>query len=97
MDKESLKKNQFWYLIGGYGVIVLILTICALVSGSAEAAKKRDDLAKFKKTVAELKARGVEFVDGIKDEGFGLVTHFRVPGDFAVMLYQPRYSKGRKA
>jgi catechol 2,3-dioxygenase-like lactoylglutathione lyase family enzyme len=51
----------------------------------------------IKKTVAELKARGVEFVDDIKDEGFGLVTHFRVPGDFAVMLYQPRYSKGRKA
>jgi catechol 2,3-dioxygenase-like lactoylglutathione lyase family enzyme len=49
----------------------------------------------IKKTVAELRARGVEFVDDIKDEGFGFVTHFRVPGDFAVMLYQPRYSKGR--
>ena len=45
------------------------------------------------KTVAELTARGVEFTDGVTDAGFGLVTHFRAPGDFAVMLYQPRYSK----
>lgn len=44
-------------------------------------------------TVAELKERGVEFTEGITDAGFGLVTHFKMPGDFAVMLYQPRYQK----
>ena len=49
----------------------------------------------IEKTVADLKAKGVEFTEGIKDEGFGLVTHFRVPGNFAVMLYQPRYSKNK--
>jgi catechol 2,3-dioxygenase-like lactoylglutathione lyase family enzyme len=48
------------------------------------------------KTVVDLTARGVEFTDPIKDEGFGLVTHFRMPGDFNVMLYQPRYSKKKK-
>jgi catechol 2,3-dioxygenase-like lactoylglutathione lyase family enzyme len=47
------------------------------------------------KTVAELKARGVEFTDAIFDQGYGLVTHFKVPGDFQVGLYQPRYSKKR--
>ncbi len=47
----------------------------------------------IKKTVRELKRRGVEFTDKIEDHGYGLVTHFRVPGDFAVQLYQPRYSK----
>lgn len=52
-----------------------------------------DDL---ERTVAELKARGVEFTGGIIDEGFGLVTHFKMPGDFTVMLYQPRYSKRSK-
>src|SRR5262245_16280002 len=46
----------------------------------------------IEKTVAELKERGVEFTDEVKDAGFGLVTHFKVPGDFSVMLYQPRYS-----
>ena len=44
-------------------------------------------------TVAELQARGVEFTEPVKDQGYGLVTHFRVPGGFAVQLYQPRYSK----
>src|SRR5262245_20553926 len=49
-----------------------------------------DDL---QRTVAELKERGVEFSGDIVDEGFGLVTHFKMPGDFAVMLYQPHYRK----
>lgn len=45
------------------------------------------------KTVADLKSRGVEFTTGIEDHGYGLVTHFRVPGDFTVQLYQPRYQR----
>ena len=45
------------------------------------------------RTVAELKARGVEFTDGVEDHGYGLVTHFKMPGDFQVQLYQPRYAK----
>ncbi len=45
------------------------------------------------KTVAELKGRGVEFTDEIQDVGYGLATHFRMPGDFQVQLYQPSYSK----
>lgn len=44
-------------------------------------------------TVAELKERGVEFVGEIADHGYGLVTHFMMPGDIKVQLYQPRYSK----
>jgi hypothetical protein len=47
----------------------------------------------IQQTIAELKERGVEFTEGVTDAGFGLVTHFRMPGDFAVMLYQPRYGK----
>jgi catechol 2,3-dioxygenase-like lactoylglutathione lyase family enzyme len=45
-------------------------------------------------TVAELKKHGVEFVSEIEDHGYGLVTFFKVPGDFAIQLYQPRYAKG---
>ena len=47
------------------------------------------------RTVAELKGRGVEFTDEIQDHGYGLVTHFRMPGDFAVQLYQPRYQRNK--
>ena len=48
-------------------------------------------------TVTELKRRGVEFTEEIQDHGYGLVTHFRVPGGFAVQLYEPRYSKRPKS
>ena len=49
------------------------------------------------KTVAELKSRGVEFTDAITDMGYGLVTHFKMPGDCEVQLYEPRYSKQSSA
>ena len=42
-------------------------------------------------TVAELQSRGVEFRGDIEDQGYGLVTYFKVPGDFYVQLYEPRY------
>jgi catechol 2,3-dioxygenase-like lactoylglutathione lyase family enzyme len=47
----------------------------------------------IKKTMAELKARGVEFIGDIIDAGYGMVTHFKMPGNFQVQLYQPRYKR----
>ena len=47
----------------------------------------------IQQTVADLKGRGVEFVQDVEDRGYGLVTYFKVPGDFKVQLYQPRYAK----
>jgi catechol 2,3-dioxygenase-like lactoylglutathione lyase family enzyme len=47
----------------------------------------------IEQTVAELKAKGVEFIDAISDRGYGLVTHFKMPGGTQVQLYQPRYVK----
>lgn len=44
-------------------------------------------------TVAELKEREVEFTSDITDQGFGLVTTFRMPGELEVTLYQPHYVK----
>ena len=59
-------------------------------SGTPDISFYCDDI---KKTVADLKARGVEFTDGVTDAGYGLVTHFKMPGDFQVQLYQPRYQR----
>lgn len=42
-------------------------------------------------TVAELEAKGVEFITGIEDEGYGLVTRLKVPGAGLLGLYQPRH------
>ncbi len=47
----------------------------------------------IEETVEELKGRGVEFTDEITDRRYGLVTHFKMPGDFAVQLYQPLYTR----
>lgn len=45
----------------------------------------------IEQTVEELKSRGVKFKGEIEDHGYGLVTHFHVPGDFYIQLYQPKY------
>ncbi len=45
-------------------------------------------------TVRELTGRGAEFTGPVEDHGYGLVTHVKVPGGFAVQLYQPKYAKG---
>jgi predicted enzyme related to lactoylglutathione lyase len=47
----------------------------------------------IKQTVAELKAKGVEFSKEIEDHGYGFVTFFKAPGDFEIKLYQPKYAK----
>lgn len=44
-------------------------------------------------TIAELKSRGVEFVDSPQDVGYGLAAHFKMPGGFQAQLYQPHYDK----
>jgi catechol 2,3-dioxygenase-like lactoylglutathione lyase family enzyme len=45
------------------------------------------------KTMEELKSKGVEFTSEISDQGYGLVTHFKMPGGIEVQLYQPKYKK----
>ena len=59
-------------------------------SGTADVSFYCDDI---EQTVSELKSRGVEFTQDVEDHGYGLVTFFKVPGDFKVQLYQPRYQK----
>ena len=60
-------------------------------SGTADISFYCDDI---EATVKEMKAKGVEFAHDVEDHGYGLVTHFKVPGGFQVQLYQPRYGKG---
>ncbi|HVH14616.1 MAG TPA: VOC family protein, partial [Candidatus Angelobacter sp.] len=45
------------------------------------------------KTVEDLRSRGVEFSSGIADEPWGHLTHFLMPGNLEVELYQPKYEK----
>ncbi len=54
-----------------------------------------DDL---RRTMAELRRRGVEFTSDVRDEEWGWVTSFRLPDGGQVQLYQPKYTtRGAKA
>jgi hypothetical protein len=45
----------------------------------------------IERTVEELKGKGVEFVTSIEDEGWGLITQFKIPGAGEIGLYEPRH------
>lgn len=47
----------------------------------------------IEQTVSDLKAKGVEFKGEIEDHGYGLVTYFKVPGNFYLQLFEPKYGK----
>jgi len=48
-------------------------------------------------TRRELEERGVQFVDPIEDEGWGLSTRFKVPGYGELGLYEPRHPSPLRA
>ncbi|MCH9647560.1 MAG: VOC family protein [Deltaproteobacteria bacterium] len=60
-------------------------------SGTRDISFYCDDI---EQTVAELRAKDVEFTSGIEDVGYGLATYFKMPGNLTVQLYQPKYTKG---
>lgn len=61
-----------------------------VASGTADISFYCDDITQ---TVAQLRAKGVEFTQDVEDHGYGFVTFFKVPGNFKVQLYQAKYAK----
>ena len=93
-DKLNLKANDI-----GHGWLIFDLPEADMgchpsgdgaASGTHDISFYCDDI---KQTVLELEAKGVQFIGEIEDHGYGLVTHFKMPGDFSVQLFQPRYKK----
>lgn len=95
-DKLNLKANDIG---GGW----LIFDLPAADMGVHPADKKHGapsgtpDISFYcdniEKTVRDLKKKGVKFKGEIEDHGYGLVTFFKVPGNFYVQLYEPKYEK----
>jgi len=48
-------------------------------------------------TVADMRARGVEFNGDITDQGWGRAIKLTLPGGVPVQIYEPRYQKSTKA
>jgi hypothetical protein len=42
-------------------------------------------------TIEELTAKGVEFTEPVSDQGFGLVTRFRIADGETMPIYQPKH------
>jgi len=60
----------------------------AHVAGQTELYLMCHDLTRKKE---QLEAKGVEFTTPVSDEGFGLLTRFRVPGAGEAWLYEPKH------
>lgn len=94
-------KLQFPYTDTGDGWLIFDLPEadmgCHPAEGEDAKLSGRHDISFYcddiNKTMAELKSRGVEFTDEITNAGYGLATHFKMPGEVKVQLYQPLYSK----
>jgi len=56
---------------------------------SSEVSLMCDDLDA---TVAELRAKGIEFRGEPQNQGFGIATTMVLPGDVEMVLYQPRHA-----
>ena len=86
---------------GGGGWLIFDLPEAALgchpAGPQSHAAAGTHDISFYcdniEQTVAELSSRGVEFTEPVTNQGFGLVTHFKMPGNIVVQLYQPLYAK----
>jgi catechol 2,3-dioxygenase-like lactoylglutathione lyase family enzyme len=45
----------------------------------------------IEQTVQQLKAKGVEFVSPIEDQGWGRIALFQIPGAGEIGVYEPRH------
>jgi catechol 2,3-dioxygenase-like lactoylglutathione lyase family enzyme len=85
----------------GHGWLIFALPPAELGVHPAEsAAQEKHELYlmcdDIEATVAELKAKGVEFTRGIDDQGWGLVTAMRISGGGEMALYQARHASPLK-
>lgn len=45
----------------------------------------------IERTVNDLRKEGVEFVSPVADQGYGLMTRFKIPGAGEIGLYEPKH------
>ncbi len=85
---------KFHSVDAGHGWLIFALPPAELgihpteESGHHELYLMCDDV---KATVVELKSKGVEFTQPIKEAGFGLVTSLKIPGGGELGLYEPKH------
>ena len=92
--REVLRDTFGWSAVdAGGGWLIFALPPAELGVHPAEQARHEislmcDDLAA---TMADLRARGIEFRGEPQQAGFGTMVTMVLPGDVDVMLYEPRH------
>ena len=91
LDKETLIKQRFWFLLGSFVPLVLIIWIMLITSVSGTVAKERDEVDKTKKAIDSIKdPKNEEFVTLLRQkqeklseaEGQGLGAGVEDPGRY---------------
>ncbi len=79
----------------GHGWLIFALPPAEIAAHPAEDGEEHHEFYfmcdDVEKTVKELKTKGVEFTRPVADQGWGLVTAFKLPGGGEIGLYQPRH------
>jgi catechol 2,3-dioxygenase-like lactoylglutathione lyase family enzyme len=78
----------------GGGWLIFALPPAELAAHPADAGGRHELYLmcdEIESTVADLKAKGVEFTAPVSDQGFGLLTSIRLPGGGELGLYEPRH------
>ena len=78
----------------GGGWLIFALPPAELAAHPADAGGRHELYLmcdEIESTVAELKAKGVEFTAPVSDQGFGLLTSLKLPGGGELGLYEPRH------
>ena len=80
----------------GGGRLMFALPPSELATHPADAGREHHELSfmcdDVEATVADLRARGVEFSGDVSDRGWGLTIYMVLPDATQVMLYQPRHA-----
>ena len=78
----------------GRGWLIFALPPSELAAHPADAGGRHERYLmcdEIEATVADLKAKGVEFTAPVSEAGFGLLTSIRLPGGGELGLYEPRH------
>lgn len=87
---------QFPYVDAGGGRLMFALPPSELATHPVDAGQEHHELSfmcdDVQATVADLRARGVEFAGDVTDRGWGMTIYMLLPDATQVMLYEPRHA-----
>ena len=81
--------GHFDHLLGEHSVYIHLPFQARLQCSGEDAHGVRDYIHT---TVAELRAKGIEFAGEPKGEGYGITIMMTLPGGVQVQLYEPRHA-----